>query len=186
MNNFYVYAYMRSADSKTGLAGTPYYIGKGKDRRSRNRCKSDVQAPVNTEDIVIVAKDLTEGDAFEREIMLIKFFGRVDLGTGCLRNRSDGGDGSSGKSEASRLRISLAMMGNTHGHLSKGTKRSQAQKTHLSLVKTGTSNFITHCRRGHERTSDNTSSRMGTKEVPIRVCLTCRRAKDRLRRPRAA
>ena len=34
MNNYYVYAYIRSQDSTTAKAGTPYYIGKGKDRRA--------------------------------------------------------------------------------------------------------------------------------------------------------
>jgi hypothetical protein len=28
---FYVYAYLREKDSNNGLAGSPYYIGKGKE-----------------------------------------------------------------------------------------------------------------------------------------------------------
>jgi hypothetical protein len=30
---FYIYAYIRSKDSITAEAGTPYYIGKGKDKK---------------------------------------------------------------------------------------------------------------------------------------------------------
>jgi hypothetical protein len=39
---------------------------------------------------------LDENEAFKLEIELIKNFGRLDKKTGCLRNRSDGGEGPAG------------------------------------------------------------------------------------------
>ena len=54
-----------------------------------------------------------EADAFASEIAMIDLFGRKDLGTGCLRNFTDGGDGVSGHkhSEASLKRMSEARKG---------------------------------------------------------------------------
>ena len=39
---------------------------------------------------------MNEADAFQLEILLIYQYGRIDLGTGCLRNLTNGGDGVSG------------------------------------------------------------------------------------------
>jgi hypothetical protein len=46
--------------------------------------------------IVFVAQNLSETDAFALEVSLIAQHGRIDNGTGCLRNLSDGGDGNAG------------------------------------------------------------------------------------------
>ena len=46
--------------------------------------------------IVIVKDGITEEDSFALENLLIKFWGRKDLGTGVLHNMTDGGDGNSG------------------------------------------------------------------------------------------
>lgn len=86
MNNYYTYAYLRED-------GTPYYIGKGKGYRYIK--EHSVSIPPK-ERILFLKQNLTEKEAFKHEIYMISVFGRKDIGTGMLRNRTDGGDGCSG------------------------------------------------------------------------------------------
>ena len=96
MNIYYVYQYLRTKDSDTAAAGTPYYVGKGKGRRAWSKGNNEIQPPTDTSNVVIVAQNLTEAEAFELEKQLIANWGRIDLGTGVLRNQTDGGEGPSG------------------------------------------------------------------------------------------
>jgi len=84
---FYTYAYM-------GDDGIPYYIGKGKNDRAY---QDHGLVPVPPPDrILILKRNLEEEDAFRHEIYMIDVFGRLDLGTGSLMNRTFGGEGGSG------------------------------------------------------------------------------------------
>jgi hypothetical protein len=86
MNIYYVYQYLREDM-------TPYYIGKGKANRINEG--HNTALPIK-ERRVMIAENLSEQDAFDLEIELIAKYGRKDLGTGILRNQTDGGDGASG------------------------------------------------------------------------------------------
>ena len=87
MNDFYTYAYLR--ENKT-----PYYIGKGSQNRIYSTNKR-VKPPKDKSRIIFLKQNLTEEEAFKHEIYMIAVFGRKDLGTGILRNLTDGGDGTS-------------------------------------------------------------------------------------------
>jgi len=93
---FYVYAYLRSQDSERGKKLTPYYIGKGSYQRAWT-CKGRfVKKPADDNFIVMLRTGLTEDEAFQWEMFYIQRYGRLDLGTGVLHNRTEGGEGASG------------------------------------------------------------------------------------------
>jgi hypothetical protein len=117
---YYTYAYLREDR-------TPYYIGKGKGNRVYRRRKTDIKPPKDKSRILILKKNLTEEEAFKHEIYMIAVFGRKDLGTGILHNRTDGGEGMSGFifSEESKRKISEA---NKNPSKETRKKMSEAQK----------------------------------------------------------
>lgn len=97
MLKFYVYAYLRPTDTSTAASGTPYYIGKGSGLRAWKHGSHDiVHPPKDTHFIVILESGLTDVGAQALERRMIRWYGRVDNGTGILRNQTDGGEGTSG------------------------------------------------------------------------------------------
>ena len=81
---FYTYMWLREN-------GTPYYVGKGSGRRAYLKRTHRFNPPPLGRIVFYIAKD--EDDAFETEVSLIWYYGRKDLGTVCLRNLTDGGEG---------------------------------------------------------------------------------------------
>ena len=86
---FYTYAYLRKDK-------TPYYIGKGVGNRAYNKSAHTIPLPKDKSRVIFLKQNLTEEEAFKHEIYMISVFGRKDLGTGILRNLTNGGDGASG------------------------------------------------------------------------------------------
>ena len=119
--HYYTYAYLREDR-------TPYYIGKGKGNRIYSTHKR-IKPPKDKSRIIYLKQNLTEQEAFRHEIYMIAVFGRKDLGTGILRNRTDGGEGASGciPSEESRKKMSGKIRSEEHR---KKLSESNKNKTH--------------------------------------------------------
>ena len=89
--SYYVYAYLREDRF------SPYYVGKGQDKSYRHLSPNhNVTVPANRERVVIIKDNLTNEESQALERALIRFWGRQDNGTGVLRNRTDGGEGTDG------------------------------------------------------------------------------------------
>lgn len=123
MESFYVYAYLRSD-------GTPYYIGKGKGRRCFDPRGKAAKPPKNKALIVLLREGMTEAQAFWWESLYIRHWGRKDIGTGSLRNKSDGGEGASGAIRSAAYKEGIS-------RLHKGRKRSASTRAKISAAQAG-------------------------------------------------
>jgi hypothetical protein len=120
-NIFYVYVFFR-------MDGSPCYVGKGHGDRwfghescpvhantAFNALLRDAKSKGLKLPKIKIAQGLSQADAFAVEIAFISALGRKSLGTGCLTNLTDGGEGESGKvfSPASREKMRQAKLGRT-------------------------------------------------------------------------
>lgn len=176
MSDFYVYAYIDPRND------TPFYIGKGHGNRDRDHLyssnlqrhqffynklrklfKEGVQPNIHR-----VCEYLSEEDAFYWETFFISALGRRNLGTGCLCNLTDGGEGFSGYVVTDKRRQQAANAARrTKNHT--GYKHSQETRKVISKklcdVRTGwrlsekTKQKIGNAHRGRVHT-DAAKSRM--------------------------
>lgn len=82
-SRFYTYLWLREV-------GTPYYVGKGRGQRAYDPHPRIGGTPPRERILIQYFPD--EESALAAEKFLISFYGRKDLGTGILRNLTDGGD----------------------------------------------------------------------------------------------
>jgi len=120
---FYTYAYLREDK-------TPYYIGKGIGSRAYKKYKNEIKPPRDKSRIILLKKNLLEEEAFKHEIYMIAVLGRKDLGTGILHNRTNGGEGSSGRicSEETKVKIGTAQKGDKHHGYGKSLSEEHKRK----------------------------------------------------------
>lgn len=96
--------------------GKVFYIGIGKDYQrahttyGRNKYWHKIVDKYGYE-VQILKSNLTREEACELEVLLISWYGRVDIGTGILCNMTDGGDGTTNKSPETRKKISEGQKG---------------------------------------------------------------------------
>lgn len=122
MLKYYTYLWLR-------WDGTPYYVGKGAGQRAFFTGWHKVSCPKDKSRI-LVEYHLSEQDAYEAEKFLISFYGREDLGTGRLLNKTNGGEGGNttgGKplSFEHREKIRIALLGIKRPYMIERNKSEQ-------------------------------------------------------------
>lgn len=184
---FYVYSYTEPGEED------PFYIGKGHNdrayahlRRKFRQAKTRFYCKLNSlrvqgiqPQIDYLGKDMFEIEAFALEEYLIKYYGRLDLGTGCLTNHTDGGDGVKGLlcSIDTRKKISEANKGNVAWN--KGIKSGELSfdtRYKMSLAKVGveksfqTRERISNAQVNRSETINQLISKAHTEKFGLGVC----------------
>jgi len=140
MNDYYTYAFLRKD-------GTPYYIGKGRKKRIYDKRGRPCSYPPDNSRVIFLKKNLSEEEAFKHEVYMIFLYGRKDLGEGILQNKSNGGEGASGRVQTfeTRKKISESKIGENNPSYGKsgekafhyGKRHSEETRNKLRELNTG-------------------------------------------------
>ena len=105
----FVYCYLREHDL------TPYYVGLA-SYAERPFDRHSVAIPKDKARVRILKSGLTHFDVCKWEMFYINHYGRKDNGTGILRNRTDGGEGTVGRvwTDEQKAQISAALKGHSN------------------------------------------------------------------------
>jgi hypothetical protein len=138
------YTYLHSKPN-----GDPFYVGKGHTSRcfelnhKRSQWYKKIISKYGKENIeVLVFHADSEDQSFLAERILIRFFGRQDIGTGCLVNQTDGGEGACGLILSVEAKKKLS-----ESHT--GMKHTDEAREKMSVSKKGNKNAL-----GYKHTSD--------------------------------
>jgi hypothetical protein len=105
-----VYRHRRSDNNSIFYIGIGLKKERAYQKRSRNKHWHNIVNKIDY-NVEIICEDIEYEDAKELEILLIKMYGRKDLGLGLLCNNTDGGDGNVNMSEETKEKISNSLKG---------------------------------------------------------------------------
>lgn len=92
IQQYYVYRHRRLDTFEVFYIGISKVKSRSRNKSTRNKVWKNIVNKTKYS-IEIIQQNLSHEDACELEILLIQEYGRKDLGTGCLANLTDGGEG---------------------------------------------------------------------------------------------
>lgn len=138
-NKYYVYQHTRldnntvfyiGVGTKQLIANKYQYYSRSLEKSNRNNLWNKI-IKKTTYKIEIIFESNNYEEVLNKEIELIKLYGRINLKTGTLANMTDGGEGILNMSKESIIKRNNKL---------KGKKRSKEVKNKLSKIKSGSNN----------------------------------------------
>lgn len=174
MLKFYVYLWLRGD-------GTPYYVGKGhdgKDSRAFVDWGHSVSRPKEFSRILVQYYE-SEDEAFDAERFFISLYGRKDLGTGCLRNLTDGGEGLAGAIRTEEWKRKIGDSNRGKKRLGPFYPRTEEHRQQLRKRLKGNRNAIGY---GRPRTAKPSAEEIAKRSAGIKAAWASGRYARRVRK----